>query len=68
MPNHKNEREKMVEMEDVIIGAFAFAGIATFILYILTNPGGAIPFNLQEVAIGFFAVFALSKIAFLSSF
>ncbi|MDA0524199.1 hypothetical protein [Methanococcoides alaskense] len=58
----------MVEMEDVIIGAFAFAGIATLILYMLTNPGGSISFNLQEVAVGSVAVFVFSKVGFLSSF
>ncbi|WP_167880893.1 hypothetical protein [Methanococcoides sp. AM1] len=57
----------MVEMEDVIIGAFAFAGIATLIIYVLTNPGGIIPLNLQDVAVGSFVVFALSKVSFLSS-
>ncbi|UGV40817.1 hypothetical protein J7W08_00240 [Methanococcoides orientis] len=57
----------MVEIEDVIIGAFAFAGIATLIIYVLTNPGGIIPLNLQDVAVGSFVVFALSKVSFLSS-
>lgn len=61
------EREKMIEIEDVIIGAFAFAGVATLMLYVITNPGGAIPINLQDVAVGSFAVFALSKVSFLSS-
>lgn len=58
----------MVEMEDVIIGAFAFAGIATLVLYMLTTSGGSVPFNLQEVAVGSVAVFVFSKVAFLSSF
>ncbi|WP_160174941.1 hypothetical protein [Methanococcoides methylutens] len=57
----------MVEIEDVIIGAFAFAGIATLMIYVLTNPGGIIPLNLQDVAVGSFVVFALSKVSFLSS-
>ncbi|SES80803.1 hypothetical protein SAMN04488587_1117 [Methanococcoides vulcani] len=57
----------MVEIEDVIIGAFAFAGIATLVIYVLTNPGGMIPLNLQDVAVGSFVVFALSKVSFLSS-
>lgn len=57
----------MVEIEDVIIGAFAFAGIATLAIYVLTNPGGIIPLNLQDVAVGSFVVFALSKASFLSS-
>ncbi|WP_445476308.1 hypothetical protein ACT9XH_06305 [Methanococcoides methylutens] len=67
MLNPLIEREKMVEMEDVIIGAFIFAGIATLVLYAVTNPGGMIPFNLQDVAVGSFVVFALSKVSFLSS-
>jgi len=68
MLNPLIERENMVEMEDLIIGAFAFAGIATLMLYVITNPGGIIPFNLHDVAVGSFVVFALSKVSFLSSF
>lgn len=67
VPSIKKECEKMVEIEDVILGAFVFAGLATVLLYMLTNPGGFIPFNLQEVAAGSVVVFALSKISFLSS-
>ena len=67
MLNPLIERENMVEMEDVIIGAFAFAGIVTLMLYVITNPGGMIPLNLHDVAVGSFVVFALSKVSFLSS-
>ncbi|WP_445476044.1 hypothetical protein ACT9XH_04780 [Methanococcoides methylutens] len=57
----------MVEMEDVIIGAFVFAGIATLMLYVITNLDSMIPFNLHDVAVGSFVVFALSKMSFLSN-